>query len=207
MNFREAYKKENDMLKPDPDFVDGLISNLQRTRHKHKRRHILKFTTVGLSCAAAVCLVVIGAFFLFNENGLDGMSSLDSNEVLHQEERQDNETADDGGYTYRSERRAHRLEDQDDMNNDADYASDNYAFEGDSDYADDIGVPREDIDSASALGPFDEIHRYSSASGEKYSLHGHEFTFPEPLSEAMYRVIMEILALIYESTQETDIYD
>ncbi|MCL2071288.1 MAG: hypothetical protein FWH07_03530 [Oscillospiraceae bacterium] len=67
-DFREQYKKENDMIEPNRAFVEELIAELKQ-HNCNKRRRMLRITTIA-SSAAAICLIVIGAIIAFNSGDM-----------------------------------------------------------------------------------------------------------------------------------------
>jgi hypothetical protein len=65
MNFRELYKKENDLIKPNPDFIELLVTEMKA--QPVMRKHAWRISTVVASAAAA-CLVMIFMFMYTAED-------------------------------------------------------------------------------------------------------------------------------------------
>jgi hypothetical protein len=73
--FREIYKRENDLIKPDTTFIDSLIKTAREYAEQPireytpmktvKTRSYMKFA----GAAAAVCLVAFGALYFFGNGG------------------------------------------------------------------------------------------------------------------------------------------
>jgi hypothetical protein len=69
MNFREQYKQDNEIIKPDASFIEGMLSELESAQCLQPVRPVRRF---GLSrtvaSVAAACIIIIGAAVVLNES-------------------------------------------------------------------------------------------------------------------------------------------
>ena len=146
-NFKDLYKQDNAMLKPDSDFVEGLISRLQEESDKQKQRRKRRLFT-AVPAAAAVLLVIIGGIFVFSQ-GDGGISNFkqvrsndmaspeaaydyqyeledanNSNEVIYNNAQGDAENGDSGFYNGDGDYDSQKTYDNDDDNLDEDNLDD-----------------------------------------------------------------------------------
>jgi len=64
MNFMSRYKQDNQLIKPDPVFIESLICDLQEYRLSVKPKRMSRWAAMAAS-AAAVCLIMVGAAVVY----------------------------------------------------------------------------------------------------------------------------------------------
>ncbi|MCL1903627.1 MAG: hypothetical protein FWF94_04335 [Oscillospiraceae bacterium] len=115
INFREAYKKENDSIKPDSAFVDKMLSDLKQAQKLQKNRRI-RIISATATVAAAVCFIVIGLYALMNNNGMmdTAISDMQNGGFVQQNEEPEP-----------SEKMKNNMRDRSGNDNEYDYYNDN----------------------------------------------------------------------------------
>ena len=201
MNFKEAYKREVDLIKPDSAFLENMIVDLQSGSKPKSNFRVLRLTTIIASSAAVICLVAAGAIVLSNNFQKQGIlesepmvvGDADAMPEFYMAEEREESRYDDGYFAGRSS-----------------YDS---VVDTDFDVADDEAVEFVEFEAPEEFGASDNSEAEVAGAGiesdrdlnsanptsdeDRYALNSSQSPWMgHPLAEAMYKLILEILKVI-----------